>query len=448
MAVLDWHYELGFNLLLCILFVTSIQQICVSSIHDKMAKYRYLTSVYCTSAWVENIIILLHYQFFEDHLIVFILRISIAINICVGSFASFNFVVKSVEAIYHQRAPHSIYYSYSSKSVRKSPNWFHHAWYIILVLNIIALILSYSLAIFFRNGRFFSFYDFILDIIMILGCIVTFIALCNVTCQLHTVVNSSKQNVKLLEKKNALYYIEQNKLSQKTLSTIRKTVSNEIKIVSNKSFDNGFVGYNPSIQNVYQSLEGAAILSLSDTQDIDLRELSKRITIEQHSKRKYKILRQSKRKMDIMLFFMFIFLIAASYDLVSQIRSFDWTNFDQPLFISPYPNIYSYIAHYTVDVQIIIVLIVWVYIPTKMCKNIRRDSIIALVCCVCCIIDNGDFDSPTKSNSSDIYYRNDGGDATFKCDTTKTVTEKDITIHQTMTNTTVDDTQIFITPHT
>eukprot|EP00483_Globobulimina_turgida_P005848 UN05858 len=191
-----------------------------------------------------------------------------------------------------------------------------------------------------------------------------------------------------------------------------------------------------SIQTVYDSLDGASILSLN-AEDIDLRELSKRITIEQQSKRNYKILRYNKRKMDVMLLLMCVFLIAVSYDLVSASMSFDWTDFTEPLYISPYPNLYAYIAHYLVDVLIGFVLIVWIHVPSKCCRRIRRDSIIALVCCGCCIVDDMD-----DKNKPFIYnHRDDFDDATFKrCQYDTPSANSRLSIHA------ID--KIFVTPAT
>ena len=90
-------------------------------------KYRYLTAVYALFVWILDCVVFLHFQYYHSQLIVLLLRLCIAINICIGSWASFNFVIKSVDAIYHARSPYGDYrYNNNPQSFSpsKSPKWF------------------------------------------------------------------------------------------------------------------------------------------------------------------------------------------------------------------------------------------------------------------------------------------------------------------------------------
>ena len=78
----------------------------------------------------------------------------------------------------------------------------------------------------------------------------------------------------------------------------------------------------------------------------------------------------------------------------------NWHRFRQSLYISPYPSLTKYIAHYVIDLIIVFVLILWIYKPSKCCTRIPRDSIIALVCCVCIIEDAINDTSLSQSETS------------------------------------------------
>merc|ERR1712113_1173597 len=164
------------------------------------------------------------------------------------------------------------------------------------------------------------------------------------------------------------------------LKSIRKTVSNDLKMHNHQK--------HAAAESIYCSLEGAAAKCiLSDSQSLDIAELTKRMTIEQQNKEKFKILRNSKIKMDLMLLLTLIFLFSVVYGLISSIEQFDWHSFDESLSISPYPTLYNYVCHYFIDAMVLFVLIVWLYSPSKCCTHIQMNSLIAHLCCVCCLVE-------------------------------------------------------------
>ena len=78
--------------------------------------------------------------------------------------------------------------------------------------------------------------------------------------------------------------------------------------------------------------------------------------------------------------------------------SMNWGKFNQSLYVSPYQTVEGYLAHYVIDSIITIVLILWIYKTSHWCSRIQRDSIIALVCCVCIVEDP--YSSAVRSNTS------------------------------------------------
>merc|ERR1712154_239243 len=103
---------------------------------------------------------------------------------------------------------------------------------------------------------------------------------------------------------------------------------------------------------------------------------------------------------DLMLLLTLIFLFCVVYDLISSINEFDWHSFDESLYISPYPTLYNYVCHYFIDVMVLFVLIVWLYSPSKCCTHIQMDSLIAHLCCVCCLVE----EMENEGINNQIYF--------------------------------------------
>ena len=125
------EYPIGGCVILGILFLFSMQQVCISPISDRpVIFYRYIASVYCLNTWILACLLITHYQNPDDITMTKATRIFIGYVILWGSFAFVNLGRRSVDAAYK---------SQTEAKPKQSPLWFHRLCKTFLILHTVNL---------------------------------------------------------------------------------------------------------------------------------------------------------------------------------------------------------------------------------------------------------------------------------------------------------------------
>lgn len=170
--------------ILGILFMFSMQQVCISPISDRpVIFYRYIAAVYCLNAWILSCLLLSHYENPDDDAVVAGCKIFIGWVIIWGTFSLCGLGIRSVEAAYKSHTDTS----------KATPSWFRILTKTLGGMNIISIIVWWALAYLFGNDKFIDIHYLFMDSIIIILCVGVFIALLSVVLGLNEIISLAEK---------------------------------------------------------------------------------------------------------------------------------------------------------------------------------------------------------------------------------------------------------------
>lgn len=312
---------------MCIIFLYSAQQVCVSALSDRpRIVHRYLTSFYCLCSLIRHILLLCNLSAPENKKYVVSARIMILISVCIAAWLFYKFTIRSI---------HTVYSTAFTNASNEMPKWFGNVWSAITIINIVkyyallpfvykdsthtytshkmSLMICYVAAYMMGSAIFFSIHDSILNLVVISGSSSVNASLWKIHYRLERILfTARKQLIEKQQSNDKIFIVEERNLSSKELTTIRKKIKKRIsekqKRFQAAQFD---INENQESKNAYDSMASKFrhLDKRLSTNTIDI--INRTITNEQTSQMLINKLTVGQRRVTGILFLtLFIFLIS------------------------------------------------------------------------------------------------------------------------------------------
>lgn len=116
-----------------LIYLYSIQQVCVSSLSDRARiAHRYLTSFYCLCLFILHLLFLCHFSNPQTEKYVISVRIMIGIVICIGAWLIYQFIIQSIHTFYST--------AFMNNVSNEMPKWFRNVFNFITIINIVSAV--------------------------------------------------------------------------------------------------------------------------------------------------------------------------------------------------------------------------------------------------------------------------------------------------------------------
>eukprot|EP01084_Bolivina_argentea_P156976 273535_1 len=374
-SLIPLKYPITGCIILGILFLFSVQQVCISPVSDRpRIFYRYFSTIYCMNAWILSCMLISHYQQPDDIQLITTVRLFTAWVIICASIILINLAYRTVEAAYKSR-----------KKSHSVPPLFAKAMKLLLLLHTFVIICCYMLTYTLNNAIYITYYYLFLDILFLGMCITVFIPIIQPIIGLTKIIKSAKKS--LLHTNNLNNKMFETKTISKQLSVnIRKHIKQELQLKDTQFiYEQIEIDKNTkkhSSEDTSASPNIIKMLTNSHLTAQQLEEINTAITSEQHDAISLQKLQSAKRSMIFTLIFLTLSFMYTAYDFIIIILTTHFTAI-LSMHISPWPTVLNYIGHFVFDCTIDLVLIASTYKRSYCCSNIAANSFLYICCPIC-----------------------------------------------------------------